>query len=724
MVHDLEFEMSLLVTALADARDTVRSARLKDRSSLTIVECPAPYVPPRLRLVGSTCTSGLERDVILVRAPAAVGKSTTAAYLSFTNQIPILDLSTVPVATSSFTGLLDDAFEDSRAAVSAFHDGTLPIIIDALDEGRVLSGETAFESFLDTLGKYITDRSTVPSGTPKHPKVILFGRDESIDLTQIGVLWSAQDLNVGTVELLFFDQSSATDLINKSAIDSIHDPEQRNTIAERQLYAHPMRTLISKYFREIGTAIGLPKDRASDPDPLWSVPSARAFAGYAPVLVALGSILARTHNPYEITMSYDSDDAWGVLSGVLSEILEREGSKFRKAMGKAQVVECIPTSAYDSGEQLMYLTYVIHNDDVVFSARSDLGFSRIEDTHVYIERVRTALADHPFVKKSLPANDVMGAAIVAHAISEGLLSSESGHDKHIRRLSRQPFLWLHIRKLIMDEGNGGTEVLMEGRYLGYLFRSHWSDPQISSTSAVRIAGVSDSDPDMARVTVAQLTFDTVGPIVMYGSLNRGVIEGVDELVIQGEGESSVFEFSGNTRIVCNRVLFLCRSIKVRGKLFIDSVPGQGSEFSVIMSEGTEITLREELRRCSGWSRIATQPTPATEGLLGFVEEFQHRLSGSNTIVLTENYEIDEDNMKLKWVARNRRMCCSRLVRSMVTNDLATTEPFGTANASSFRIRFHFDWQQLKSAMRGGRITDDRIRRLLGDARRSDNFGFG
>jgi hypothetical protein len=65
--------------------------------------------------------------------------------------LPVLDLARVPVATGSLRAL-SAAFTGPGDPLQAFHKGELPVIIDALDEGRLLSNEKRFQSFLEGTG--------------------------------------------------------------------------------------------------------------------------------------------------------------------------------------------------------------------------------------------------------------------------------------------------------------------------------------------------------------------------------------------------------------------------------------------------------------------------------------------------------------------------------------------------------------------------------------------
>ena len=125
---------------------------------LFIAEPPRPFVAPRLDIPGKD-PSIIQKEVIFIEASGAVGKSTLARQLSATLKAPILDLAKVPVSTGSLHKLLAELeAADKSDPVAAFHEGKIPVIVDALDEGRLLSNETAIESFLITTGRAFAEQ--------------------------------------------------------------------------------------------------------------------------------------------------------------------------------------------------------------------------------------------------------------------------------------------------------------------------------------------------------------------------------------------------------------------------------------------------------------------------------------------------------------------------------------------------------------------------------------
>ena len=133
-----EIEFNKLTAAI-----TKPHHRPSARARLVIAEAPSPFIAPKLRYPNATEAGPFSAEVVFAEASAAVGKSSMARYLSASLAVPLLDLAEVPVSTGSLKSLVSDLSGEGDP-VKAFHTGQLPVIIDALDEGRLLSSQTGF----------------------------------------------------------------------------------------------------------------------------------------------------------------------------------------------------------------------------------------------------------------------------------------------------------------------------------------------------------------------------------------------------------------------------------------------------------------------------------------------------------------------------------------------------------------------------------------------------
>ena len=144
---------------------------------LTYPEPVDPFVPQKATAEEFPSEQNpLFSDVLLFTAPAAVGKSTYARALAAKSQIPLLDLAKVEVSTGALSGILEEIGDQ---APQEFRQGKFALIIDALDEGRIFSGDNHIEAFLRTTLERLNDPAA-PKG--QGPKLLFFGRPAAIDL--------------------------------------------------------------------------------------------------------------------------------------------------------------------------------------------------------------------------------------------------------------------------------------------------------------------------------------------------------------------------------------------------------------------------------------------------------------------------------------------------------------------------------------------------------------
>jgi hypothetical protein len=209
---------------------------LKAKARLQVSALPDPFVPPDLQVIGGG-PAALAAEVLFLKAPAAVGKSTMARALSARTGAALLDLAQVPVSTQSLIGLLQSDFSGHGDPVAASHKGEIPLIVDALDEGRLLSGEQSFERFVELLHGSREETS--------RPKLVFLGRPEAIELTKVGLQLAGENFTSGSVEVDFFGEHAARQLIDAYA--------RAAASADAPYWQHPVpvRELVDAYFASI-----------------------------------------------------------------------------------------------------------------------------------------------------------------------------------------------------------------------------------------------------------------------------------------------------------------------------------------------------------------------------------------------------------------------------------------------------------------------------------------
>jgi len=408
-----EIALNVLVNVLSRA---VHFPKVGQTGRLFIAEPPSPFVAPRLDIRGKD-PSVIHKEIIFIEASAAVGKSTLARQMSATLKAPILDLAKVPVSTGSLYALLTDLeAADKSDPVAAFHEGKIPVIIDALDEGRLLSDETGIECFLVTTAEFLLSNRNVTS----RPKLVFLARFESIELARRRIELTAPGITRATVKVEFFDKEGAYQLIQAYAATAAKPGSQ--------YLQHPVpaRDLIATYFDAIESVLGLAAGE------LWQNEQGRVFAGYAPVLAAVGSILAEIDDFITVTnnlKSHGGREAWGVIEAVLYEILSREQAKLRKLLS-AQCKSTLPDEVYDAEEQMALLAQYVELKPLEGTGRVALPSADMEK---YNHMVRTYLPHHPFIRRHQFGNAVLGSTVVARAVYHGRSISQD----RLISLSRQ-----------------------------------------------------------------------------------------------------------------------------------------------------------------------------------------------------------------------------------------------------------------------------------------------
>jgi len=394
-----EIALNVLVNVLSRP---VHFPKVGRTGHLFIAEPPRPFVAPRLDIPGKD-PSIIQKEIIFIEASAAVGKSTLARQVSAALKAPILDLAKVSVYTGSLHTLLTDLqAADKSDPVAAFHEGKIPVIIDALDEGRLLSNETGIESFLVTTAELLLSNRSVTS----RPKLVFLARFESIELARQWIELAAPGITRATAKVGFFDKEGAWQLIQAYAATAAKPGSQY------QQHPEAARNLIAAFFDAIENVLGLAAGQ------LWQNEQGRAFAGFAPVLAAVGSILAKIDDFVTVAnnlKSYGGREAWGLIEAVLYEILSREQAKLRELLS-AQCKSALPDEVYDAEEQMALLAQYVESKSLEGTGRVTLPPA---DMGKYNDMVRTYLPHHPFIRRHEFGNAVLGSTVVARAVYHG-----------------------------------------------------------------------------------------------------------------------------------------------------------------------------------------------------------------------------------------------------------------------------------------------------------------
>lgn len=681
-------ELTALAAKLGPAKE-----RRNQTSNLARPQGPDPYVPPNFCIIEGTLDTA---EVVTISAPAAVGKSVTAQHLSAATGAPLLDLASVAVGEDSLRGLLAGYSSSPGRAIQAFHRGDLPVIVDAVDEGALLSGLRALEAFVESSAAFVREGQR----TPGRLKLVLLGRDDSVRYRSNLVIELTSDVHVCAVRLDFFERAAALRLIPLYAAREITRLRDNGLIEEATckrrmdaLDGQPMRDLIEAHFEPIEYALGI------EPGKLWEDDKGRAFAGYAPVLSSIGILLADVDNPARLASRLrqeGTNEAWRVIATVLDDVLEREQGKLKQRIESGAVVAGDP---YAPDEQLQYLTHLFHGRRL--ERVDSLKFRDAAAAQDYETKVAQISREHPFVKDSRMANDVLGSRVFAYAV----INDRVGPDlSELKAVARQPFLWRFVRAEAsrLNQLTPPESVLIDGRYIGCVLASYWNDPVEPDARKARLyEDINGEAEGFVQVTVnadtvQEVSFRAMPPISLYSRLQDCTIETVHtQLTMEGtvarsQGASkdggpyaaSAFAFRGEVSVVVPHLTYSCDTAILEqcderpGSLWleaIDVVVNVGNP-AFDVQDSSEYGWGGAVGATRPWSLLSA-PTLVgpREGstLLHLVYECQKRVR--NRIVIESGYAIPKDDPALNWTVRDYADVFGPFLRCLVESKLVAAE---------------------------------------------------
>jgi hypothetical protein len=651
---------------------------------LFVAERPVPFVAPTFEMPNGN--NSLDAEVVFVEASAAIGKTTIAKFMSAVLNVSILDLSKVPVATGSFKALIQELKGQNIAtdSVSAFHAGRCPIIIDAMDEGRLLSGDTGIESFLETTAQFLESDRSVTSKA----KLIIFGRFESIDLARTLIEIISPEVTLVTVQVGFFGQVAAWELIEAYAALAAKGNPEANYLG-REAAA---KQVISAYFDAIESALGLAKGT------LWVDEQGKAFAGYAPVLAAVGSLLALMDNYIVVTNRLQrtgDQEAWAVIEAVLNEILIREQGKVREPLRK-QYQPALPEQVYDAEEQMALLAQFVQHQPLEGAKRVILPSVEMVK---YQDMIQRHLPDHPFVRQGEFSNAVLGSVVLARAVYNGRpISSE-----HLARCSRQPFLWRSFSSKLE------ASVLVDGIYAGHIMNSFWSDP-LSDKESPESIYIRPAEADSAAISIQRrkdnVHFDITLPLSFYGQLKNSDIDVGGAIILHGVGAPGAgkrFTINGPVTLIADRVEIAADSVKLEGDIWLEGYQLISPPNLRLLRNGAKVGWGGEFARQFPWNReAATLPAPYALGpadrLSMLVAECAIRYPAGITLTLNTDFTPVRDDPQTRWTTRYFGEAFPKLIGLMHKYNLASSDQIGGAGFAKIRVRFSTNWNTFVRAL--------------------------
>lgn len=690
--------MSITFTQLVDAVARVHLRPVGN--DLQVPAKPSPFVPPRLR--SERRQTELRVEAVFLAAPAAVGKSTAAKALSAETNAPLLDLATVPVGAGSLRGLLTAAY--GPAAIDTFLRGDLPVVIDAIDEGRLHSGPLGLPAFFRTTAELISD----PSASRDRIKLVILGRPDALRLARHHLEPACPSLTTTDLEVDFFDEQGAHRMVEVYADYCAEEGAPYWQHRERALKVR------SDYFSAIARALGATQEE------LWTKTDARAFAGYAPVLAALGAALARFEHFERVAIRLQgttgTGEAWSVLEEVLDEVLVREREKLLRAVQR-RTSSTIPTVAYDRDEQLRLLAACLNGDQ---PAPKMLRLPPDEE-QIYQEIVQQRLQEHAFLRDGRPANVVFASFILADTVHSGSAIGDRAASV-LREVSREPFIWRSLARRL------GEDSLLDGAYIGCVLNSLWNEP---TPMDVRTTVV-QSDPGSATVILKLAPARTLGfnltlPLVFFEQARALTVELNEDATVELHGRagtnggSAWFALQGPVLLRCGTLAVHADVVQLGGSVWLEAASAEHTSGALTLIPATEmqIGLGGALGRSYPWSRLRqTLKSPVEEPYHDHFEQLVRLCDeriGTIPVHLYADYSIPHG--PLNWLQKRFGETFPKLVERMVSAGIAYKgEKEGVKGAQPMIVvRFGTTFTDILAALDGNEVRPE-IQRFVEQVR--------
>ncbi|GGV15315.1 hypothetical protein GCM10010275_65820 [Streptomyces litmocidini] len=526
----------------------------------------ANYVIPEMRIAHAS--NPVTPSLILITAPAAVGKTTAARYLSHKLKAPIVDLSTLHVGSNALEGALWKSMGPGQAGrfVEEMKGGRATLIIDALDEAEIRSGSANFQAFLRDVAETASDMSD-------RPAMIMLSRAESArSLTD---LFRERGLQYSHFEILPFGRFQAETYLDSRMVE-VYAASGKEAVHRR--YQRPYERARDTLFSLLASVI------SSESSDIWEDPPVRDFLGYAPVLDVAAEFLAvdnftTLHRDFSSSGAAEGTAHWHLVAQVIDHLLVREQEKFVTQFIETSEFESfgdqrLPAALYTPEEQCTRLLDYVENISTAVELPAILP-DRLREP--YEVAVTAQLVNHPFVRGSGWFNVIFRDYVTARSLASVTTAGDSGAVIRRRLLSSEwkhsPMFAYFTHALTRVQGEPVSSCHSE--LFGALYESFKSMCIAGETlhftasrSGNRILSsyaVSSSLQGVAPTTMGPLVFashEGNSTLTFPRELSHATIYEVPEVMLGGEGSS--FKFGPSVFISCHDLLVMARDIQVFG----------------------------------------------------------------------------------------------------------------------------------------------------------------
>lgn len=504
------------------------------------------FIEPTLTLIeGDMATAA----IVLVAAPAAVGKSTFAEATATDRRALLWDIGEFAVGSGTFLGKLTESHGIAGLArvTGDLSAGRYGIVLDALDEGYSLARSDNFEAFVTDMAKQVAQLA--PSG----PAIIACGRTDTVELTNL--LLSDTGVATCVLSLDFFSPDAARDFVDIQLDQAQHTAHRRFRPAFEQAR--------DALFDRIAVAVGNEDDGGMDDS---------SFLGYAPVLIALArylqidnyQALAQDLAKGSPGLGERREGLWAFLRGIIDDLLQREQPKLVERL-PANVRDAIPA---DRLEDL----YSPHEQCARLLARVTQAAAPAVDLPAavlpeYEKSVNETLGEHPFVGAGPEgfASVVFRDYVLGWALALGSDASSARWLARGRGFKPSPLLLRFFVEFRIDRA---TEAI-DSEDLDILYASAQAEEIEDIRASLTITQTADGlDAEIITARGDYLEFIVTKSdalrLVLGGRLARADLSAPDWTVILGRAGTEAV-IGPDVTIECNRLVVAAASLRIEAR---------------------------------------------------------------------------------------------------------------------------------------------------------------
>jgi len=360
------------------------------------------FVGPSLQK-RADASSAAAPDILVISASGAVGKTTLARELAFQKKAPLWDLAEDDaVGAHSVIGCLTKYYQQGNYA-AAFGAGTMFMVIDALDEGRLKVNEAGFAAFLKDVAAQLPGKK----GTCK---AVLLGRTHVAEAAWLTLVDAGVNADILTIEP--FSELQAAKYVDLR-VARVGGPGATMAKSHTAKYREARDVIFGELRSAFtGPASGMLED-------------ANAFLGYAPVLDAVATLLAKEANFATLIGDLQGGASGQTTSiGLLAKIVERILVREQDEKVDKNVRPAMAATAASHGWSNWAGLYAENEQCSRLLARI-LGTATPPAMvglpgpllAAYEERLSSFVPEHPFLRDgSKPANVVFESYLYAKAL--------------------------------------------------------------------------------------------------------------------------------------------------------------------------------------------------------------------------------------------------------------------------------------------------------------------